>query len=144
MRALRTPEIAGIVAEGQVIMRRLGGQSPGVSSGTGQRELEHQPLDRQRRELRQALEVGAVMIGVNNRNLETLVIDHDTVSRIVPLVPAGCVAVAESGYFTPEDVSSAAAAGADAVLIGSAFSSAADPEAAVRLLSGISRRPRHG
>ena len=98
---------------------------------------------RDERELRRALEVGAVMIGVNNRNLETLVIDHDTVSRIVPLIPAGCVAVAESGYFTPDDVLSAAAAGADAVLIGSALSSAADPAAAVRLLSGISRRARH-
>ena len=93
-------------------------------------------------ELERALKVGAVMIGVNNRNLETLVIDPDTVSRIVPLIPSTCIAIAESGYSTPKDVARAALAGADAVLIGSALSASPDPSSAVSLLSAAPRQPR--
>lgn len=93
-------------------------------------------------ELERALKVGAMMIGVNNRNLETLAIDPDTVSRIVPLIPSSCIAVAESGYSTAGDVERAARAGADAVLIGSALSASPDPSAAVALLSVVPRHPR--
>ena len=93
-------------------------------------------------ELERALKVGAKMIGVNNRNLETLVIDPQTVLRIVPLIPSGCIAIAESGYSTAADVEKAARAGADAVLIGSALSASPDPSAAVALLSVVPRHPR--
>ncbi|MEP6507906.1 MAG: indole-3-glycerol-phosphate synthase [Gemmatimonadales bacterium] len=93
-------------------------------------------------ELNRALEAGATMIGVNNRNLETLLIDPDTVSRIIPLVPSECIAIAESGYSTAADVQRAADAGADAVLIGSSLSASPDPRAAVTLLSGVARRQR--
>ena len=93
-------------------------------------------------ELERALDAGAEIIGVNNRNLETLDIDHETVSRIVPLVPAELIAIAESGYATPESVAAAAAAGADAVLVGSSLSAAKDPAAGVRLISRIPRTPR--
>ena len=93
-------------------------------------------------ELERALRVGASMIGVNNRNLETLVIDPETVSRIVPLIPSTCIAIAESGYSTAADVERAAAAGADAVLIGSALSASANPSSAVALLSKVPRHQR--
>ena len=93
-------------------------------------------------ELERALDAGAEIIGVNNRNLETLEIDPETVFRIIPLVPADCVAVAESGYATPEDVARAAEAGADAVLVGSALSRSPDPASAVSRISKIPRRPR--
>jgi indole-3-glycerol phosphate synthase len=88
-------------------------------------------------ELAAALDVGASIIGVNNRNLESLAIDPGTVGRLVPLIPAGIVAVAESGMASAHDVAAAAHAGADAVLVGSAVSAAADPAAAVRALSAI-------
>jgi indole-3-glycerol phosphate synthase len=94
---------------------------------------------RTERELAQALDAQAAIIGVNNRNLETLEIDPHTVSRIVPLIPAQCIAIAESGYSTAEDVAIAAEAGADAVLVGSAVSAAADPRHAVALLSSVPR-----
>ncbi len=97
---------------------------------------------RDQTELERALAVGAVMIGVNNRDLETLVIDPQTVSRILPLIPAACIAIAESGYTTPSDVEKAAESGADAVLIGSVLSASADPGAMVALLSAVPRRPR--
>jgi indole-3-glycerol phosphate synthase len=88
-------------------------------------------------ELRRALDVGATVIGVNNRNLESLQIDPRTAERILPLLPRTVSAVAESGMATRADVQRAAAAGADAVLIGSAVSAAADPTAVVRSLVDV-------
>jgi indole-3-glycerol phosphate synthase len=93
-------------------------------------------------ELERALECGATMIGVNNRNLETLEIDAATAERVIPLVPRWVVAVAESGIRTHADVARYAACGADAVLVGSSISAAADPVAATRALAGVPRRPR--
>lgn len=88
-------------------------------------------------ELQRALDAGATIIGVNNRNLESLVIDRETVERIVPLIPRGVVAIAESGMASRDDVQRAARAGADAVLIGSAVSAAEEAGAIVRSLRGL-------
>ncbi|MGH7652480.1 MAG: indole-3-glycerol phosphate synthase TrpC [Gemmatimonadaceae bacterium] len=90
-------------------------------------------------ELDLALSLDAKVVGVNNRNLETLEIDPDTAARLIPLIPARLVAVAESGVRSVEDVRRMAEAGADAVLVGSAISASADPEAAVRSLTGVAR-----
>lgn len=95
-------------------------------------------------ELRVALDAGARMIGVNNRNLETLEIDPTTVERVLPLVPPELVAIAESGYSSAEGVERAASAGADAVLIGSHLSASPDPAGAVASLSSITKRSRGG
>jgi indole-3-glycerol phosphate synthase len=97
---------------------------------------------RDERELEVAVESGARVIGVNNRNLETLEIDPEVGMRVVPLIPADRVAVYESGVVCVQDVRRAAAAGADAVLVGSSVSAAADPVAAVRALSGVARLGR--
>lgn len=93
-------------------------------------------------ELERALDLNARVIGVNNRNLETLEVDPGTVWRIVPLIPPDCVAVAESGYASRESVEQAAAAGADAVLVGSSLSGSPDPEAAVRGITSVPRSIR--
>jgi indole-3-glycerol phosphate synthase len=93
-------------------------------------------------ELERALDAGAEIVGVNNRNLETLEVDPTTVGRIVPLIPDRCIAIAESGYRSRADIAFAARAGADAVLIGSSLSESADPEAAVRELAGVPRQQR--
>ena len=85
-------------------------------------------------ELETALEAGAPVVGVNNRNLETLAIDLAVGERLVPWIPADRVAVFESGVTSPADVARAAAAGADAVLVGSSVSGASDPTAAVAAL----------
>jgi indole-3-glycerol phosphate synthase len=94
---------------------------------------------RDERELELALSLNANLIGVNNRNLETLEIDAGTSIRILPLIPRGVVAIAESGVRSAADVTRVAAAGADAVLVGSELSGASDPEAAVRSLTGVAR-----
>jgi indole-3-glycerol phosphate synthase len=90
-------------------------------------------------ELDLALSFGAQIIGVNNRNLETLQIDPTTSARIIPLIPTSVIAIAESGVKSPDDVRSLAASGADAVLVGSAISASGHPESAVRALTTITR-----
>lgn len=97
---------------------------------------------RDRTELNRALEAGARIIGVNNRNLETLVIDPTTAERLVGEIPADRIAVAESGVSSRSDVERLARSGADAVLVGSAISAAQDPVAAVRELSDVTRVER--
>jgi indole-3-glycerol phosphate synthase len=93
-------------------------------------------------EIVRALDAGARVIGVNARDLDTLAMDTAAAWRLIASLPAGCVAVAESGMASPADVELAAAAGADAVLIGSALASAPDPAARARELSGIVRHGR--
>ena len=108
------------------------------------RELELELLVevRDEGELERALEGGATMVGVNNRDLETLVIDPTTAERIVPKIPRWAVAIAESGIQRRDDVTRYAGFGADAVLVGSSLSAAADPTAATRALTGVPRRRR--
>ena len=91
------------------------------------------------KELELALSLDASLIGVNNRNLETLAIDRETSFRLLPLIPRDVVAIAESGIRSAADVKSFAEAGADAVLVGSELSGSRDPEAGVRVLIGIKR-----
>jgi len=93
-------------------------------------------------ELSRALDSGAVVIGINNRNLETLVIDATTSERLLGLLPQSVVAIAESGVSSRADVERLAGAGADAVLVGSAVSASSDPESAVRELSTVTRTAR--
>lgn len=93
-------------------------------------------------ELEIALRAQARVVGVNSRNLETLEVDARAIDRLLPRVPPGVIAIAESGMETVADVERAAHAGADAVLIGSSLSSSADAESAVRSLTGVERRGR--
>jgi len=93
-------------------------------------------------ELERALAVGAPVIGVNNRNLETLEIDPTTAPRVIRQIPPQVVAVAESGMRSPADAQPAADAGADALLVGSAISASASPSDDVRALASIPRRER--
>ena len=108
------------------------------------REIGLEPLVEVRTEdeLVAALSCGAEMIGVNNRDLETLNIHPGTAARILPLIPEACTAVAESGYESRKRVELAAAAGADAVLIGSFLSASSDPVSALRSLVTVERRSR--
>lgn len=92
-------------------------------------------------ELERALAAGAHVVGVNCRDLETLEVDPAVPERLLPQVPRGVVAIWESGISTAADVERAAAAGADAVLVGSAIAGASDVRAAVAALTHVSTRP---
>ncbi len=107
-------------------------------------ELSVEPLVevRTEAELMLAVELGARVIGINSRDLETLEIDANVPRRLLPMVPSGVIAVAESGIESANDVVARAEWGADAVLVGSALSASGDPESAVRALTQVPRRPR--
>jgi indole-3-glycerol phosphate synthase len=90
-------------------------------------------------ELNLALQMGAQIVGVNNRNLETLEIDPTTSSRLIPMIPRDVIAVAESGVKSVDDVRALGQAGADAVLVGSSLSGSPNPEDSVRSLTGVPR-----
>lgn len=93
-------------------------------------------------ELAIALDAGARLVGVNSRDLRDFRIDTETAWRLLGKVPRDVIAVAESGIHGAEDVTRAAEAGADAVLIGTALSASPDPGTLMASLVGISRRGR--
>jgi indole-3-glycerol phosphate synthase len=74
-----------------------------------------------------ALRAGATIVGVNNRNLKTFVVDLATSERVLPLLPAGVKGVAESGVRTPADALRLRKAGAANLLVGEALVRAQDP-----------------
>jgi indole-3-glycerol phosphate synthase len=86
-------------------------------------------------ELEVALEAGASVIGINNRNLKTFETTLETTLRLLPRVPPGPVVVSESGLATAADVRMVVAAGAHAVLVGEALVRAPDVGAKVRELA---------
>lgn len=90
-------------------------------------------------ELARAVATPAPVIGVNARDLETLVIEPWVTERLIPVIPRERVRVAESGMTGAPDVARAAALGADAVLVGSSLSASGDPAAALRALAGVAR-----
>ncbi|WP_121742208.1 indole-3-glycerol phosphate synthase [Natronorubrum halophilum] len=73
-----------------------------------------------RAELETALQAGAELIGVNNRDLARLEVDLETFESVAPHAPDEVTLIAESGVSTPDDVRRMREAGADALLIGSA------------------------
>ncbi len=87
-------------------------------------------------ELERALELDADVIGINNRNLDEGTVDVATTYELMPDVPAGKTVVAESGISSRAELEELERVGVDAVLIGSALMSAADPEAKTRELTG--------
>ena len=87
-------------------------------------------------EIARAVKVGADIIGVNCRDLETLSVDLSVSERLLGEIPEGVVRVAESGVRTRADIERLAAAGADAFLIGTTLMKSSDPVAQLRALRG--------
>jgi indole-3-glycerol phosphate synthase len=83
-------------------------------------------------EARRALDAGARIIGVNQRDLRTFEVSPEHAASVMDALPRDCLTVCESGLSTVEDVERAAQAGFDAVLVGEAFVTAPDPSATVK------------
>jgi indole-3-glycerol phosphate synthase len=93
------------------------------------------------RELETALELGAELVGINNRDLRDFSVDVQRTSQLVREIPDGVAVVSESGIATAAQLRALAAQGVDAVLVGEALMRAADPEGALRALL---EDPAHG
>ena len=87
-------------------------------------------------EIATAVDAGAEVIGINNRDLHTFVTDLATTEALAPGIPAGKVIVSESGIGTPADLERLRPYGVDAVLVGEALVTADDTAAKVRSLAG--------
>jgi indole-3-glycerol phosphate synthase len=85
-------------------------------------------------ELARAVDSGARLIGVNNRNLRTLAVDVEASYRLASLIPSNVVAVSESGLQSRADLESLSAAGYRAFLIGERFMTDSNPSSAIRSL----------
>ncbi len=102
------------------------------------REMLLQPLIEvsNEREMEAALEAGADLLGINNRDLQSFREDLEKTVRMASLVPPGVLLVGESGIRSRGDVEKMQRAGAGAVLVGETLVRSSDPAAKVRELGG--------
>lgn len=89
-------------------------------------------------EIRMAVDCGARIIGVNNRNLKDFSVDTDNSRRLRELVPENVIFVSESGIRSAEDIAKLRQCGVNAVLIGETLMRAADKSAKLAELRGLS------
>lgn len=87
-------------------------------------------------ELKTALDAGARIVGVNNRNLKDFSVDFENSLRLRQMVPQNVIFVAESGIKTPADVARLKAGGINAVLVGESLMAAKDKKEALAFLMG--------
>jgi indole-3-glycerol phosphate synthase len=87
-------------------------------------------------ELDRALDAGARLVGVNQRDLRTFAVDRDRACALAARIPSAVVAVAESGIRDGDDARRLAEAGYDAILVGETLVRAGDRAAALRTLIG--------
>jgi indole-3-glycerol phosphate synthase len=85
-------------------------------------------------ELRRAVALGGTFIGINNRDLRTLVTDLAVSEHLLPKVPPGIFAISESGMREASDIVRLRAAGAHGFLIGEALMRAENPKALIEAL----------
>lgn len=90
-----------------------------------------------RGELERALELGADIIGVNNRDLRDFSVDVQRTERLMDDLAPGVAVVSESGIATADQLRSLRERGVQAVLVGETLMRAADPAAALRGLTSF-------
>ena len=93
-----------------------------------------------RDDLEKAVECGAKIIGINNRDLNTFEVDIKTTVDLAPMVPEGCILVSESGIMNGEDISSLWACRVHAVLVGSSLMKSDDVGAKAGELVGAGKK----
>ena len=93
-------------------------------------------------EVRRAVDAGASVVGINNRDLVTFTAELDTTLGLIEHVPDDVTIVSESGIRARADVDRLGAAGVHAVLVGESLLRSHDPAEAVAALADVGRRPR--
>ncbi len=92
-------------------------------------------------EIDAALKAGARMVGINNRDLSVFRTSLQATERLAPRIPDDVTVVSESGIRDGDDVRRAAAAGADAVLVGEALVRSHDPRGIVAEMAAVPKLP---
>ena len=87
-------------------------------------------------EMARAVALGATLIGINNRDLKTFVVDLAVTERLAEMAPENALLVTESGVFTADDAARMARTGAKAMLVGESLMRQPDVTAATRALVG--------
>lgn len=93
-------------------------------------------------QVRRAVDAGASLIGINNRNLRTLVTDLAVSEHLLPKVPEGIFKISESGMRDASDVARLRAAGAQGFLVGEALMRSDDPSGLIETLRSGARLER--
>jgi indole-3-glycerol phosphate synthase len=86
-------------------------------------------------DLSRALDAGARIVGINNRDLKTFTVDTGATERLMERIPGDVVAVSASGIHRPEQIVSLESRGVRAFLVGEALVTAEDPERKLRELA---------
>ncbi len=90
-------------------------------------------------DVRKAVACGSRIIGINNRDLDTLAMDIETTRKLAPWIPEEHVLVSASGFESAEDIESVKGLGVEAVLVGSSLMRSSDPERKARELISAGR-----
>jgi indole-3-glycerol phosphate synthase len=85
-------------------------------------------------ELNAAVQAGARLVGINNRDLKTFEVNLATTEKLAPLVPSGVTAVCESGIDSVEQIRRVEKLGIHVFLVGEALMRAAEPGKKLRLI----------
>jgi len=132
---LREDHLDVVAADAVLLIARfVGDDLPALVEAAADRGLQPLVEVHDREELTTALEAGADLVGVNNRDLGRLEVDLGTFERVAPAASADVTLVAESGVTTAADVRRLRTAGADALLVGTAIMAGDDVERATRAL----------
>ncbi|MFB6295557.1 MAG: indole-3-glycerol phosphate synthase [Halobacteriales archaeon] len=110
-----------------LIARFLGDDLAGMIEAAERRGFQALVEVHTREELERAIEAGASIVGVNNRDLARLSVDLSTFERVAPGATEDVTLIAESGIESEEDARRMRAAGADGLLVGSAIMAGAEP-----------------
>lgn len=131
---LRTTQLDVVAADAVLLIARFVDDLPALVAAARQRGMEPLVEVHTREGLAAAVEAGAAVIGVNNRDLARLEVDLGTFGRVAPAAPDDVTLVAESGVSGARDVRRLRAAGADALLVGSAIMAGDDVATTTREL----------
>jgi indole-3-glycerol phosphate synthase len=119
---VREAQLDTVAADAVLLIARfVGDDLPDLVAAAEDRGFQPLVEVHDRTELRAAVEAGADLIGVNNRDLARLEVDLGTFETVAQKAPDDVTLVAESGISTPEDARRMRAAGANGLLVGSAI-----------------------
>ena len=118
---LREAQLDTVEADVVLLIARFVDDLPGLLAAARDRGFQVLVETHTVEEVEEAVAAGADIIGINNRDLAKLEVDLGTFERVAEAVPENVTLIAESGIGTTDDVARMRAAGADALLVGSAI-----------------------